>query len=745
MTKRLFAYIGISMLVTFSAVFYLQFTGRMIVLGVCVCILLFAFLFKKLRDYRSVAVLIVIVSLLSVVWIGMYSERFYSSVEQYQGKREVVAVVTDIPREIDSMYYYELQTERINDENCNQKLVFRTDNNLNLTYGEKIECEITLRTTMNRYYNARSICLYGVQNNSKLTVRSLGVDRGIRFFPVFLRDKLSKAIHKLLPGEEGDLCRAVILGEKYALSDDTYSDFYKSGLSYNIVVSGMHMSIISLMVLFCLSFLGMRRIAAAVRFGIISVVIVLYMLITGMTPPVVRSGIMILIALFGNIIFRKSDPLNSLGFAALAITAFNPLAVGNIGVLMSFSSTFGIIVFLPKIMKWYDSKFSERNKRLRHNLTVAEDKSIRFKLNFKIKLLKFTRIVFEYIGVSASAFIAITPITLLFFGSANPLVILSSVFVAPFVAVVMIFGLVAAILSFIPIIGFVASGPAFIAGMLSWWILSVVKIAAAVPFSRIYINPTFAAIWLVLTAFAIAVAMLGSNRRRSVWAALLFSVALIGVGISANYYINVKGVKLRVLNCGRGSCVLVQSGERNSLIACGGYTNHENDIINELHYTCGNIDYLIVPSMYWQDSSYKDAVANEFDVKDILLYYKSSDNEKTFRNKKVNCKVFSGNTILTSELCAGVKDTLICRNDRTWQYIDSGEVSVLVAPEYGRIEELPEQFRNPDYLVISRLEPYYSDIHCKYVVWSSLNESPNLGRDSLSTADGTVTIDLRRD
>ena len=42
---------------------------------------------------------------------------------------------------------------------------------------------------------------------------------------------------------------------------------------------------------------------------------------------------------------RIADSLNNLGFAAIVLTAFNPYAVADIGMLLSFSATTGIILW----------------------------------------------------------------------------------------------------------------------------------------------------------------------------------------------------------------------------------------------------------------------------------------------------------------------------------------------------------------------------------------------------------------
>ena len=77
------------------------------------------------------------------------------------------------------------------------------------------------------------------------------------------------------------------------------------------------------------------------------VFVMIYMALTGFTSSVIRSGIMMIIYLIGKEFFYESDSLNSLGIAALFMCLPNPYASGDIGMILSFSATLGIIILYP--------------------------------------------------------------------------------------------------------------------------------------------------------------------------------------------------------------------------------------------------------------------------------------------------------------------------------------------------------------------------------------------------------------
>ena len=73
MTKRLFAYIGLTMLITFSVVFYF---------GIIIC----AFAVKSYRKSRKVLILVAAVCILSVLYFCVYNSITEISRSRYNDK-----------------------------------------------------------------------------------------------------------------------------------------------------------------------------------------------------------------------------------------------------------------------------------------------------------------------------------------------------------------------------------------------------------------------------------------------------------------------------------------------------------------------------------------------------------------------------------------------------------------------------------------------------------------------------------
>lgn len=137
---------------------------------------------------------------------------------------------------------------------------------------------------------------------------------------------------------------AMCTGDKTALSPDVTFGFRQAGLSHLLAVSGLHMAILAQAVLGLLRFLRVpRRWAALGAAG----VVVPFMLLTGMTPSVVRSGVMCLVLLAGQLLRRRADSRNSLGFALLLLVLPNPYVVLDVGLQLSFAATVGLVALGP--------------------------------------------------------------------------------------------------------------------------------------------------------------------------------------------------------------------------------------------------------------------------------------------------------------------------------------------------------------------------------------------------------------
>ena len=163
-----------------------------------------------------------------------------------------------------------------------------------------------------------------------------------------LREAAVARLLTLMPGDEGALAAAICLGDKSFLSASLRDAFRGSGVSHLLVVSGLHVSAVTLSLYTLLRRLRLPRTAAA---PCTLAALLFFSLFIGLTPSVVRSGLLHALWLLGLCFRRQPDSRNSLGLALLLLMLADPYAAYDIGLLLSFGSTWGLLVLEPSLQR----------------------------------------------------------------------------------------------------------------------------------------------------------------------------------------------------------------------------------------------------------------------------------------------------------------------------------------------------------------------------------------------------------
>jgi competence protein ComEC len=166
-----------------------------------------------------------------------------------------------------------------------------------------------------------------------------------------LRRYFFKTFDRYLPGEEGALLAGLILGEKSEISPATRKAFALTGVMHILAVSGLNVAILA-SVLFL--FFKVIRLKTSIALGLLALILILYVTITKFSPSVVRAALMSFAAFLGLFLERRSDTLNSVFVAAIAILAFSPFALLESSFQLSFAATLGLILFYEKINLLFD-------------------------------------------------------------------------------------------------------------------------------------------------------------------------------------------------------------------------------------------------------------------------------------------------------------------------------------------------------------------------------------------------------
>ncbi|MBL7155368.1 MAG: ComEC family competence protein [Candidatus Portnoybacteria bacterium] len=187
-------------------------------------------------------------------------------------------------------------------------------------------------------------------------INRLAENQGNWFFQkVFnFKDKLRKVIEQTLLPPQSSVLKAIFLGDRFGLSNELKEKLNITGTRHIVAISGMHMIIMSQILLFLALGLGLWRGQA---FYFVLFFLVLYIIMIGAPASAVRAGIMAGLLLLAQKIGRLRSADRAVVLAATTMLAINPsLLKADVGFQLSFMAVLSIIYLKPildnKTISW---------------------------------------------------------------------------------------------------------------------------------------------------------------------------------------------------------------------------------------------------------------------------------------------------------------------------------------------------------------------------------------------------------
>lgn len=156
-----------------------------------------------------------------------------------------------------------------------------------------------------------------------------------------IRNRILKSHAKYLNSPNLEILGGIVFGDDAVAPPDYIKDsFINSGLLHILAASGMNVAFIYSFWFFILRFLGIPY-KPRVFSGML--MIILYTLMTGLGPSVVRAALMILFVLAGKLIDRDTHSVSLLSLVAVLMLIYNPAYINDVSFQLSFLVTFGLL------------------------------------------------------------------------------------------------------------------------------------------------------------------------------------------------------------------------------------------------------------------------------------------------------------------------------------------------------------------------------------------------------------------
>ena len=274
------------------------------------------------------------------------------------------------------------------------------------------------------YFKSENIYIgtYGIKNLeiTENRIRPLG------YYGNELRKFISQNFRENFSPKTAGFLTALLTGDKSYVSDEVYDSFKNSGTAHLMAVSGMHLTVLTMLI--GLLLIKLRYKHKRLYMLLMSAFILFIMFTASFSASVVRAGVMLLTLLTGRLIDRNSDSLNSLGFACLCIIAANPFSVLSAGFLLSVFSTLAIIV----------SALPFCNK---HRYFLCDRLGLKGRFSFPI-----SRAIMLSVVISLCVMVYTLPIMAISFGTVSLISPLANLLFLPVTTVIITLAFVSAIL-----------------------------------------------------------------------------------------------------------------------------------------------------------------------------------------------------------------------------------------------------------------------------------------------------------
>jgi competence protein ComEC len=265
-----------------------------------------------------------------------------------------------------------------------------------------------------REYAARKNIFHQLYLKPGDFVLKRGKKAGLMSGAIELNSNLQRILETVLEEpRELSVAKALLLGDRNEIPVDLLNYFKGAGAMHILAISGLHVGIIHLILLFLTRPLILLRKGRTLRVILVLFGLWSYALLTGMAVSAIRAVSMFTLLTLGHALNRRTSLFHNLVNSAFILLIINPLFLFDVGFQLSYSALTGIAVGAFLI-----EKEKMRRKRV-------------------------SKIQAYFLGltlVSCSAQLGVMPLSLYYFNQFSGLFLVSSLLLLPVLGTTLVFG-----------------------------------------------------------------------------------------------------------------------------------------------------------------------------------------------------------------------------------------------------------------------------------------------------------------
>ncbi|WP_018016595.1 ComEC/Rec2 family competence protein [Corynebacterium capitovis] len=279
----------------------------------------------------------------------------------------------------------------------------------------------------------------------------------------YVRDTFADAVSLHVDGAARGLIPGMTLGDTSLQTVADRQTYIASGLSHLSAVSGSNVAVVTAAAVSCAAF---ARLGLRAQTGVAGVSLMVYAVLVGPEPSVLRASVMGLVALVAVLSSSISQPIHALSLAVVGLVLVDSNVAVSYGFALSVAATAGIVLVSPIIRAAIRRHLGEE--------TRCPDALI------------------GALSVAIAADAVTAPVVACMTGRVSLVAVAANLLVTPVVAPVTVLGLLAALLALVP--GGAETLVLWVTEPLAAWIAGVAHVLSASPSATVSTGPVTAAV-----------------------------------------------------------------------------------------------------------------------------------------------------------------------------------------------------------------------------------------------------------
>lgn len=244
----------------------------------------------------------------------------------------------------------------------------------------------------------------------------------LRGFAEKIRQKMFAVLDTNFSKETASLLKTLLLGNRSELDEEVYQHYIDAGAVHILAISGLHVGIVTAILLFFLQKMPNMGIWKYLRLFLLLLFLWSFAFLAGLSPSVLRAVTMFSFVGIALILNREQGRFDALMFSMFLLLLIHPNYLYKVGFQLSYAAVFSILIFYPKLEKWWTPKN------------------------------KFLKNVWSLLIIGFAAQVVVLPISLYYFHQFPTLFFVSNLLIVPLLTPILVLGFLSLFLGILDIL-----------------------------------------------------------------------------------------------------------------------------------------------------------------------------------------------------------------------------------------------------------------------------------------------------